>query len=471
MKYIDNEYNKRFGNQKMPNDDFDAEGLWNAISNDLEREQSERRGYIYRKRWMIGIVLIIFLGGMSGIIHYNYVGQDDFQNEIIKTKSTAANKENKPKPFSSDFEKGNPLKFQKATSDKIVASKSTSKKNGIRKELSASKIEPLDFSKQALPVNDTAQFNLSNNSGLVINAFSLFFDVQKRNTKDSPLKIIGRPVVNVVSQLPVKSVFVNSDRPPQLPLAFSENKNLNNKNPKNRIWQLGIMGGVNISRFDFNSDEFTEMAALKDKTENGEWGKSFGINVGLLWKNHWLINSGIEYHQLWRQFKYDGQKNITVFKENKLFKVWVDAVSGDTLNRDFKDTTVNVVLTRNVKHYNEYKQFRIPIEIGIQQNTNKTIYGITAGAVFNFTTAQSGKTFDKNAEIVIFEKSDPTSPFKVFNIGLRVSPILGYRVFENWNITLSPQWMWQRNTDFDGTDFKTGMHLFNLNVGVGYSFR
>lgn len=126
---------------------------------------------------------------------------------------------------------------------------------------------------------------------------------------------------------------------------------------------------------------------------------------------------------------------------------------------------------QRVVHFNQYQRLSIPLQIGILKKSNQFIYGISAGAVFNFTTQQSGKSFNANQEISTFEKEDSIAAFKSFGIGLRVNPVLGYQLSKNWAMTLQPQWTWNRSTQFDNTDLKIDFHQLNFNIGLEYYFR
>lgn len=61
MAHIDNEFNERFSNQQLPNDNFDAEGLWDAISEDLGDKQPDASGAsdaMLGKNWMTKLILL-----------------------------------------------------------------------------------------------------------------------------------------------------------------------------------------------------------------------------------------------------------------------------------------------------------------------------------------------------------------------------------------------------------------------------
>jgi len=261
---------------------------------------------------------------------------------------------------------------------------------------------------------------------------------------------------------------------------LSKIKSWKPKKNESIVWHIGILGGANVIDIKYGSEDvplLPELARLKTVSEKKEYGTTLGIQTGVLLKNRWLINSGIEYHQLWSKLDFEEQKNIQVLKENQLLKVWIDQFTGDTLQKYYNDTLVNAVAYRDLLHHNKYRKFSIPIEIGIQQDYEKFIFGLTAGAVFNFTTLQSGKTINKDQEVIDFEKDDSTAPFKNFDIGFRISPSVGYQLSDRWTISLQPRWDWQRKRAeksdliiFDVNQLSINVNQFNLNVGLKYSF-
>jgi len=84
MAHIDNEFNKRFRNQQLPNDDFDTEGLWDAISEDMDSGQAPPDTHISITKWLSGLVVLLVIGGMLGVF---YLKSDDNINHIITQKT------------------------------------------------------------------------------------------------------------------------------------------------------------------------------------------------------------------------------------------------------------------------------------------------------------------------------------------------------------------------------------------------
>lgn len=150
--------------------------------------------------------------------------------------------------------------------------------------------------------------------------------------------------------------------------------------------------------------------------------------------------------------------------------MWINTTTGDTLHTEEGNATVDITTRRQVAHYNNYKRYSIPLELGFRKNYNKMEYGVRAGSSFNFTIYQDGRTFNKNLDIIDFDKDSSVASFKSFGVGIRINPYIGYKYTNNLSFRLHPQWTWSAGNNFDGTDIKLNIHQFNLNIGVSYSF-
>ena len=269
---------------------------------------------------------------------------------------------------------------------------------------------------------------------------------------------------------PLKFAFEHSDLADRFDSQLLKYDLLPKRRNKKMAVEISAWGGINSVNFNYQANGSPNLAEIKEQSTSSALGTSSGLSANMLLNDHYLISSGLEYHQLWSKLDYEFTTTKQVVKENQLLKVWVDGVSGDTLNRLYGDTTVNAIDTREVVHYNKFQQFSIPIEIGIQKQTTKFVYGISAGGVFNFTLGQSGKTINSNNEVVEFDKDNPARPFKSFSIGLRLKPFVAYRISEHLSLKIQPHWTWQPSIGFDTSDTKLSIHQVNLNLGIGYSF-
>ncbi len=544
MAHIDNEFNKRFGNQQLPNDDFDTEGLWDAISDDLDAGEATPGGDILPKKWIFGLSVLLIVSGILGIIYFKS------NNDVITQKTEnhlSQNIENTPQNDAvvspSNSEKDIPLNIQKnieptnlnTSQNDVVISPSNSEANipaniqtnttsiisqenefektSHMKYTSTSEVHKTLYSNNntqkttpskytsftenapTLPTDLTNKTKLSNaplistnnsnktliNNEIKTNSTNNPIEPSTKTlvdnpTKDSPTTSTENSIEVSVTSLPpiIALVETNTSKSPAIAVSktteIPENKQLKTRQSLPIKWQADIFGGINTFHTKHQSANYNDLAELKNSTSKQDLGASYGINAGMVFKDRWLLNSGVEYHQLWSKFDYEKVEQFQVLKEDVLLRVWIDEATGDTLNTLYGDTLVNATSTRTVLHHNQFQRISIPLEIGIQQNSGKLIYGIAAGTVFNLTTKQSGRTLDALGKIVNFNENDTTAPYKPFSIGWRVSPLVGYQLSENWSIILRPQWTLNQNNNFNGTDIQTDFHQINLSVGLKYSF-
>ena len=64
MKKIDQEYNKRFTNQELPNEGFDVDGLWDDISKGLETIPSNSTKVWWNRKWLLGSVFVCLIASV-----------------------------------------------------------------------------------------------------------------------------------------------------------------------------------------------------------------------------------------------------------------------------------------------------------------------------------------------------------------------------------------------------------------------
>lgn len=466
MSQIEDEYQKRFKNQELPNSDFDSEGLWGEIAESLHEEQPSSN----KHRMLFWFFFLVVMVGAIGTYFINHTIDQQIADNHARSGSNNEEESSVDLVPSNELDQTSlqPPSFARLDSTETIHSNSELAKSAVTSISSTPKAlnysapesrgqtEPSDFLE---PINSAENPTVPSNTQAA------------KNLKFSAIEPIEVSMVSPIAMLPVRLSFVKSDSllQPILPLWNTESDN--HLNVKSLAWQIGAWGGGNRTSFQYKSGSMSDLTQLKEQTERVGLGKSFGVSTSLLWENRWLLSTGIEYHQLWSTFEYKEEQPIQVNKENQLLRVWVDAATSDTLASEYGDATVNALAIRNVVNHNKYQRFSIPIGVGFQQTSAKVVYGVTASGLLSFTTSQSGKTLNEGAEIIDFDKNSTVAPFKAFNVGARVSPFLGYRISTGWTIKVNPQWTWQTGADFGGTEVKLNVHQFNLNFGVEYAFK
>jgi len=167
-------------------------------------------------------------------------------------------------------------------------------------------------------------------------------------------------------------------------------------------WEMEATAGANKLRGSYTKP--TNLAGIGTASnESGSYGSSYGLKVGVLWKKHWILKTGFEYHQLWSQFNYDESTTVMVPKDSILSQVIFDPLADSTVNRIYElNTSINATATRKVVHHNKYKLYSIPIAFGWQNTKERLLYGVSAGASLNFVRGQEGRRLDAESNQAIW---------------------------------------------------------------------
>lgn len=232
------------------------------------------------------------------------------------------------------------------------------------------------------------------------------------------------------------------------------------------VWEIEATAGANRLMGNYflptNAGEGTS-------SEKGEYGSSYGLKVGVVWKKHWTFKTGFEYHQLWSQFNYDLLNGPVVFKDTfALTQVVIDPLTNTTVNRIYVDTMVTSTTGRQVVHHNKYSLYSIPLEFGWQDQKERFLYGLSAGASLNFVRGQKGRRLNGESIVSDFDSASDLTAFKDFGIGLRVTPMLGYRLTSKLSIRITPQLEWYNNLGKSGA--VDGVYRFGGGLGLGWRF-
>lgn len=539
MNRIEDKFKKKYSQQELSNDNFDTEGLWDSISDDLDNGTPIKRSSL---GMYVSIILLFALISAGFIYHFlpqssnnSIVDIATADNSITDNTSTTINNIDRIIDNPSDFNqigskgiKSNNSRVEESyqplsqfeNSSKSIAKDTNTKpttKLNEKKQIAESKsntiaayqaTEYLISNQEAMETANTpitphntitgkdnrATTNLekTNPKNQTANNHESFFN-KERSEKQSIENRTGVDNTNLKEVLPFSDndVHVNSSLRSalnttkattlqlypihrefilQIEDQIRDYQDTLDPTTSKISWEVNLWGGINTLNQNFISTSLSDLATLKNQTEKNTSGKSLGLQTSIIWNNRYLLSTGIEYHDLWSKLDLKLTTPIQVWKENELINVWIDEASGDTLNTEYGKVLVDADSTRTVIHHNRYRRLSIPIELGIQHQIAKYTLGISAGAVLNFTRFQSGKTFNENSDLVVFDSNSSARTMNPFSMGLRITPQLGYRIGNNLALKITPQWTWDSNSSFDGTVLRIGFHQFNLNMGVSYIF-
>ena len=517
MDYLENEFNKRFKDQELPNDQFETEDLWAEIANDLDKEKAATKSNILSKR---NLLLLFFasLGLIASMFYYNQSAEvQDLKNEIEKLDSNNANDVSIKNPSSSlsaneveVFEENTLDKRMRSSkandnnnsnienknnersgkveieSDIQTGSKGSSKQNAIPSNNKVTKKSEAIFNKEIISSispqsgNSVTSKLIVDNSipkkednlsiGMIEDGGKERSETNSINTSESKLIFDVQALENIPFMESLE-IYLGPTSPSVFIMPILSDTLLEEikGEPRDSLsFFIAAFTGVNAVDYKFSSDDHEEIAALKNEAEKLYAGSSYGVHFGTKFKK-WTITSGLEYHQLWSEFDYQGTREVPREVENVRTKIWRDVITGDDLYFLLDDVIVNDLETRTVRHYNSIQRFSIPVQFGLQKELSKLNLALDLGPVFNFTTMQSGKLLIADQDVVEFDGTDINSPFNSFDVSLMLAPSLGFDIAEKWQLILSPQWRWNSTQDKTGSDFSISKNQWNLNLGLRYT--
>ncbi len=525
MSHIEDEYKKRFSDQELNNDGFDSEDLWNSISKDIHPEEPNARKVI-----PFTFLLLLIGMGIIGGIYWNAedavmtTNSDSKLNNEVSVESAnkididkataisenATKKDTKTSKYNNIISAtqkniitdNSPISKAKAD-DKIQLPQLNNNQNTTNKSTASSSADSYlnknQLSNTSKKIISTLTQNFEFNSSKNDNENRLESSLQNEHISSKQNQLLKSKNTDIKDAFTNLSVVKNQDIPKfknntttlsflpinLVPLIWQNNSS-HNLTPTDPIlaeysnskdkdskrankWNIGIFGGINTFTPTYKSNTYNNLVRLKEQTEKGILGTNFGMNVSYLFKNKWVVQSGLEYHQLQSKFEYRSIRNIDILLENQVVTIWEYPASGNEIVA-FGDTTVSAVETRNVRHYNKIHKFSIPIEVGWQTQKSKWMLGITGGINFNFITAQSGRMLNKNEEIIDFDNNTSAKYLNAFNIGYRISPYVGYQLSDKFRLNFQPRLTAFTHKNFDGSDIKIEHQQIELNLGAVYQW-
>ena len=495
MSFLENEFQKRFNNQKLSGDDLDSDGLWDEIANDLETAPAGKANSFWDLKWasIFGFVLL-----MIGVIGFAYWQMSD-TNSIVENHETAKieSTDKRNIEITQTPEKKKTTASEQTLEQEIITNQTIENSQAaIRKSNSISKTEiknqtfkneKNDNSVQITAIEKIEKENsfLVNENGVHKSDEMFLLNKLENKTNYTRNDLQGIFSQNIESSKSNSKKGKASDELPQLPFVATKLQSNKFWMPKleiadvsNKIekikgvlpWQLELIGGVNVLDIKSNSTLFfTDIADERNEFIKRYPGFSLGLNVGYQFKNGILISTGAGYHQLWTKLDYEKEKEVGVFKQQELVKVWV-SIDGDTLSQLRKDTTLKALENRIVVHHNKFERLTIPIEFGIRKKSGRFIYGVSTGPIFSYMISEKGKTISYSGEIEELGKST-SKQFSFLELGWRVRPVFGLQMSKNITLSLQPQWTYSYTPELvKDTYLISHNHQFNLNLGVEYGF-
>ena len=472
MSDLDKEFNKRFQYKKSASDDAELENLWNAVESELDEESSERPFFYFLPRFLGAFLLLSLLAGTV-----YWIGLADGQKVLIDNNAIDKNvisRKNESKDICLEFPTREEFESNTMDANDVSEKKDFSSITDEKSLVTANNTE----SEFAENLNDKKESTYSGNILLTtikeqrptLNSSSI-----EENEQGVLVTVDDNKLPNVKPTssplIETKKFGVKHNEPEFFDLLLPQPKSVKKEakketKPKDINFALGVNGGVNWNNQNYKGAP--TFGSLRNSAESGDYGQSYGVEAIMTLNDHWIIQTGFEYHKFWSKFDYLNTQTEQVLKENQLTKVWLNG--SDTLRTEYNDVFVNRTSTREVLHHNQYNQLSIPLEFGFKNRTGKLSYGLTLGTSFNFIFNQSGKSFDELLDITEYDNNSVAKPLNDFNIGLRVNPFVGYHVSEKLMLGLKPNLMLQHHGGVMETDLSMNVQQFGLKLGLQFGF-
>jgi len=510
---MENEYNKRFKNKEMSNDDFDVEGLWDDIANELDTNPSNTLVFPWRKLGL-GLILLLGLCGI-GLITFGtsetvLIGENTsvVEERSMENSQTAAKVSSTKTKYAIEKQQGNSTlknsaqvqhaRKENATikneSQKLISQPKpetignifTQKNNTLKK----AKVDENNVTDEGKKNKDDNQASQTKNPNLVeikgstgaLAQSTIKNEIQNSKetgiispsieTEDTPQQNLDKTKTDFTIALfktKIKHLAIFSPTIDDSLLytgirEISKKKVNEDKGNKQKVdFEGGVYGGLNRAFVQFNSTSDTDYSDTRNTSENSFSGTTYGAQIGLLYKG-WRVNTGTELNNVWTKLDTKIQSNSNTFIPQALTYVLIDS-TGNVLNQNFQDTTVNTTNTRTIVHHNNFQILSIPLEIGRYRASKQWVYGFSAGTSFNFLSNQTGKILGNDNELLEFNKDTDAVLFQPFSMSLRANAILAYKFSKNTLLSFNPQWSWTQNNLFDNT-IKANVHQVNLNLSL-----
>ncbi len=496
MEHLEQEFNKRFKDQELSQDGFDANGLWDDISDDLDQNVAAGSASHYwtTAKLVIYSIVLILITAVSSHLYLNksndlqdktlIVKGDIQQLEAIEKREVLVSKEFTPSALLEVTNISNNPNFlhDKTINEKVV--KNTIERHIENRDM-ANRDEPIDIRgrgdnrKLHLNIYDYASHISHIRSGpkAILERSELSKSNQKNNDLDYHDQSGASSEIPIIYELnrydqtiyflpQISNTFLKWERDM---LEFNGKVRVSSRKQNSKSsFNLTLFSGVNTFTQSYVHSNSDELQNKLNSVAKGYIGFSHGIRLSSVIKEKFVLTSGLEYNSLWNKFSVDEVNTFSRIKTDALLRLWIDQSSGDTLQVERGDVEVAVNQKRKVRHFNQFTRWSIPLEIGLQHNRGKWNYALNAGAIFSFTTSQKGKALNDVGEIIVFDSESNFAPFRSFDIGLRVRPHVEYSLNKRLRLDFTPSWMWMKGYSNDPL-ISSSIQQWQLTFGVSYA--
>ncbi len=205
---------------------------------------------------------------------------------------------------------------------------------------------------------------------------------------------------------------------------------------KKLVFDIGLNSAFVSSGIDYFGSN-SDLVTRKNQTETGYYGYSVGIDISTVFRNKWIIHSGLVYQVQKSIFDESIYKDISVDRKYTT-GILVNQENYELID-EFELDTVGVYSSLNrVRNVNSFSSVVIPVQFGWKSPSSRLSYGILVGANIRIRTGQSGKLISLEQELSTLDNGSNLF-YNSINIGLAVTPFLQYNLSPISSLQLSYQ--------------------------------
>lgn len=481
MNPLEEEYKNKFSDEQLSSNGFEAEGLWDAISEELHAEPNNK----VKPLWWVFIPGITILFTVGFWIIPNWNSQEDILNvestseieapldgasvavgEVEESYALGAMETKQTDLVQKDVKQTDLVSVQ-ADPTTTKTTTTTTLKN-IESPLVIAVDEGENY-KEIPPAN--AINRADKNEVLIIDSLA---------SDQGMSDIVGLTIIEK-EQLP-KLAPIDGMNPPYLELSAAElpilkeqpvllgKDKIKAKSSSPSVY-LQVYGGTNFMDINYKGESNDQIVDLKNQSERIFPSNQFGAKSNVQFSSGVTAHIGLEYQQNRTIFEIEQENPVSILLEDQLVKVWLDGTSLDTLAKEFGSVLVDGVETRQVIHNNRYKMLGLPVGVGYSKQVGNVMLGIEGGLYIGLALDQNGKTMDASEQIVSFDNESIERPLNDLMLGYRVSPSIAIQGQSNLSIELSPEISGFSSQQNGVSAVHSSPIVLKMNVGVKYQIK
>ena len=251
--------------------------------------------------------------------------------------------------------------------------------------------------------------------------------------------------------------------------------NTNNKpNPKKVNFIFSLNSGLNITKSTYSSANVNDGDYYKSSnTDKLNFEHNLAVNV--LFKNNFLIGSGIGINKQSYGYNYNETKSTTITNiDSSITTIYIYG-QNDTLQNqppidtvyqvNYETVTDSTSITTPYSGNSSAEYIHIPLQLGYVWNYNRFMFGIQANIRYNILYKSSGQYYSEGI-VNNFDKSNSIFKSSYFEFGLKTD--IYYNVFNQFYINGSIKYSPKVNNTYQSIAVERKLNYLHFGFGLTY---